>query len=687
MAKRSDRKQDKNEQLFQELQSAFITADSLAQKPENIEKILHITEPNWLKTNERKLSKAGKTLSHFILFGHLMSFQDTDMRNACASSYLQRKCPEPIYNALRLNCIQLWRKMLYPDITYHEDTASLVEFLKDLEQKIPDGFYDDDILGQQYKHAESVFVDPLSQGLYDIIDWDTVIESKDYVEYAKNAMKLIESTCSADIITAFEQKRNEIIQHTIKQFLRIIPNCINDSKRHLCAKGHIKQYTPPVFNPLIVKPTPMPDFNLFDPTNVSEISEDILDAEPWIIAAYGVTCIKPIIKANQFKDETIKNFTVEELTFTALSLLVQTEDIGIFTPLTDTILTELLLLRGATDTVKSLLTQNKGSDAYWAYNTLQSAEFPDDMVKKIRTEADAQKSLATTSYDLTNIALLNAHTFVPPIVHINHQYMNLIQRLGYTETEAAAFCGYIEGISAQSQNIKTAAAFLQYDIQAKTAEEKYHQEQDDAKQQLAELTTKYKALQEQTTSEIQKTQQKHKKEQQLLRHTAVQTDTKLQAITEQNEKLAARIKKLEAERLQMQNTITELSLKTKDQTDLTQNDEESMTQYPSDIGKNHKIICFGGSDNWVAEQQRRFPYIEFHECGDTMNPASIPNADIVFVNIFVLTHGMYLPLKNEADRVKKNLYVFPARGINSSSNYILKTFEEYFENQTLSTKE
>ena len=58
---------------------------------------------------------------------------------------------------------------------------------------------------------------------------------------------------------------------------------------------------------------------------------------------------------------------------------------------------------------------------------------------------------------------------------------------------------------------------------------------------------------------------------------------------------------------------------------------------------------------------------------------SVTDADIILVNTFVLKHAMYWPLKNEADRVGKQMFSFPARGINSGSNYIVSIYQDYIK--------
>jgi TolA-binding protein len=195
---------------------------------------------------------------------------------------------------------------------------------------------------------------------------------------------------------------------------------------------------------------------------------------------------------------------------------------------------------------------------------------------------------------------------------------------------------------------------------------------------MSNITQQVDTIQQQHHHQLEDLTRKHNKEKKSLQHQLDQADKQKAQLSDENEKLKQRINYLESERNQLQNTLVDYALKDKHQTDITPDqDEVSETQYPSDIGKNIKMICFGGTANWVAEQRSRFPNIEFAGFEDTINTATIAYADLIFVNTFMFNHALYRPIKHEADRVGKELHILPGKGINKCSNYILDTYREY----------
>ena len=694
MAKRQVRKHGRNHsssleprKLFQKLMEE---ADDRAKLPETHTTILYLPDHTWVKDKEResKLSKSGRMLLHFLLYGQ---FEKIDPDNADIfrpSVYIMNICGTPVKHMIEMACAQMLTEMITPEKTSAElDLGDVIKRLAEIEHKMPDEFHDDDIINQQWKHARATFADITTTGLFDMLNWDVIMDGTDYIQFATNIMRLVNTVITEEQLLPFIEKRTQIIQHTIQQLARYIPHAIDKGNRHLAEDGYLKipQIQPP--NPLLVNQAPKPTFPDFPPVSFipmsfPTITEDMIDAESWFIAFAGLLHTSNMTLGSDFRSDIASKFTIGELAFTVFSLLQNSTETNVFSCIMEILLTELLLTRSSNAAVQDLLTMPDTEDTYWEYDTFTPIAFSDDMRKKIQKHEDYNKYITPKGYDLMNLILMYDSVVPHRLIRIHNKVMPVLQNMGYTERDAAAICGYMEGLKAQAKHAAANGLFIHYQEQEREADEEDELEAETTEQKITELTAKLENVQQQVSTEMEEVKRKHSKEKKALQHHVLQTEDKLQTIAAENAELRERIRTLEKERNQLKNTVVEFSLQNKEQTDLTQQDEESTIQYPLSIGENLKILCFGGSDNWVAEQHRRFPNIEFHGYGDTMNPSSVTGADIILVNTFVLKHAMYWPLKNEADRVGKQIFSFPARGINSGSNYIVAVYTDYIKHHS-----
>ena len=690
MAKRQVRKHGRNNpsrleprKLFQKLMEE---ADDRAKLPETHEKILYLPDHTWLKEKESKLSKSGRMLLHFLLYGQFGQIDPNNTDLFRPSVYIMNTCGTPVKHMIEMVCAQMLTEMITPEKTSAElDLGDVIKRLADLEHKMPDEFHDDDIINQQWKHARANFADITTTGLFDMLNWDVITDGTDYTKFAINIMHLVDTVITEEQLLPFVEKRTEIIQHTIQQLIKQIPSAIDKGNQHLAEEGYIKAPQVQPVNPLLMNPNIKPKFPdfpcvpLIPSLFTTQVTEDMIDADPWFIAFSGLLHTSNMAFGSEFRSETASKFTLGELAFTVFSLLQNSAETNVFSCIMEILLTELLLTRSSNEAVQNLLKMPDAENTYWEYDTFAPVAFSEDMKKTIQQHKDHDRYIMPKGYDLMNLILLYDNVVPHRLIRIHNKVMPILQHMGYGEKDAAALCGYIEGLKAQAKHAAATSIFIHFHEQERDADEEDDAEAETTEQKISELTAKLENVQQQVSTEMEEVKRKHSKEKKALQHHVLQTEDKLRTLITENDELRERIRALENERNQLKNTVVEFSLQNKEQTDLTQQDEESTIQYPSSIGENLKILCFGGSDNWVATQHRRFPNIEFHGYGDTMNPSSVTDADIILVNTFVLKHAMYWPLKNEADRVGKQMFSFPARGINSGSNYIVSVYNDYIK--------
>ena len=691
MAKRQVRKHGKDVssrleplKLYQKLME---TADARAKIPENQEKILHLSDTEFLKTAEHKLSKPGKLLLHFLLYGDFTEIDKSDPETFRPSMYIISSCEKPVRQMLKMVSAQMLTEMITPEVTSADvDLGDIIKRLATIERRMPDEYHDDDILRQEWRHAHALFADATTTGLFDMLNWDFILEKTDYFEFAVRMMNFIDTVITEEQLAPFLNRREQLIQHTINQMVKHIPKALEQGNRDLAEAGYLRIPEPPKTNLLMLNPikqmplTPAnPLFECFTGSPFAKIRDDLLSADPWMIAFAGLLNAYNLDMSVDFSTETLEHFTIGEIAFTAFSLLAESKETNIFNCITEIILTELLLTRSSNEAVQDLLRVSEDNDSYWEFNSTHPVRFSSEMKTKIQKHDAYDNYLTPKGFNLMNLILLHTNIVPHRIIRIHNKLVPILNHMGYDDVNAAALCGYMEGLKCQSKHAASMAVFLHYDEQVKAEEDAEEEENQNNEQKISDLTTQLETVQKQVNEQMEEAKRKHIKEKKTLQHHVMQAEDQMRTLQNENASLKAQIKALEAERTQLQNTMIEFNLKEKDQTDLTSQDEESTIQYPSNIGQNLKILCFGGSANWVATQHRRFPYIGFYGYGDTMNPSSVTDADIILVNTFVLKHAMYWPLKNEADRVGKEIFTFPAKGINSGSNYIVATYNHYRE--------
>lgn len=713
MAKRQIRKNshrtEKYLESYEQFQKIAEHADQQAKLPDIATKILHIPDPKWLNRASRKLlAKSEQTLLHFVLYetliGTTLNVEDTNI------SFIQRLMPsaEQIIKCnIKYALAQTFYEVLRPDLKLkikpnqavdHNNTVIIWD--TKLRKNIPEDYYHHDIIQKEIEYSIPAFTNPLAEHIHDSIDWDAVLDGTDHTKYASRAMTIINSLSDADTIKAFEEKRVQIVQDILTEIINKIPKAINRGNKILAQKGYLKRPDTEFSNPLLVA-GPQIDLNIRKYAEILmndnlrndatiTITDDMLTAKPWLIAYVGLCLLDPARLIDYFQLNLTEKYTIGEFTFAVFSLLNDYEETQTYSFLHDIMLTTLIRMLQTPMILDKILSMKYTEDTSWTIDTTMSKPVPKEYIDENIDDDQPNVDLTARGFSVRDIIIANYNMLIDKNIIISHNMLPLLKALGYDDNIAAALCGYMEAIKLQQQYAKFMDIYTSYDMQFNEEYDDTDENEDDqtpedqstssetASSAKPDTTQQVEAIKQQSHHQMEDLTRKHNKEKKVLQHQLDQADKQKAQLSDENEKLKQRIKYLESERNQLQNTLVDYTLKDKHQTDITPDqDETPETQYPSDIGKDIKMICFGGTANWVTEQRSRFPNIEFAGFEDTINTATIAYADLIFVNTFMFNHALYRPIKHEADRVGKELHILPGKGINKCSNYILDTYQEY----------
>lgn len=262
---------------------------------------------------------------------------------------------------------------------------------------------------------------------------------------------------------------------------------------------------------------------------------------------------------------------------------------------------------------------------------------------------------------------------------INPARRKLLEDFGYTPQDAAALDAYIS-TSLRYQTLERQQAML-YNADRfrtiKALEQTHHSSLEREKEQGIAQSELDAIQSELTTAQTQ--QMKHAKENRSLSHDLQEALSIIKAQDEEIENLKEKIAELEStaqnmdELLAEHYQINEFCTSSEDDNNDDENSQEA--NWPSDIGKNCKVICYGGAEKWLKVLQQRFPYVVFHNADELPKETEIVHADYIFVNTFVLAHKFFWVIQNVAKRNKIKLYFFDSRGVSNCSAKILETVQ------------
>ena len=574
------------------------------------------------------------------------------------------------------------------------DFSAQIKRIADIEKDYPDEFYEHDMDKQAKRQIDIHIYDHITRAVYSMSNWELIFPEKREMVWNQNIQTILKAIAVPEKIEMMEKWRDkiiakiasvafEIIEFTLRPDDLVFPSALGPRFNSVLA-------TPPSYLTKTDIKLPNIDdiikmkqqFPLMEPVK-PEPKKDNSKLEAFC-AAMGSLAPTQLIKFTK----ALRDIPHVAILYAAFKNFTEKNSLTYPTLMTDCLYLMCFCDRFTNIADRDTLsTYQSDPEKVLRISPTLDRPFTKELKQRrdqVKKDADAQNKefvdFTTNSTTLWYLAGTETGTILPEDLTIDMAMEDTFKGIGYSDREAAALCGFITAADHCNDSKRMISAFIQWDGDEEP-EEPQEQEKDididmiknKIRSQVQEELTKLKS---QVTEELDNERRKHIKEQRKAYHAASEAEEQARVLAEENEKLKDRVNELERLVSQLEDQIPLPN-------ENDENDVETYeTTWPSDFGVNESILCIGGSDNWIKRQQERFPNIRFYGPQTIPDDSAVFHADLIFINTFVLKHKTFYPVQNAAKRAGVPLKNFPAAGINTSTDFILKTCQEMFSQES-----
>ena len=509
------------------------------------------------------------------------------------------------------------------------------------------------------------YADYISANILSVVDWNNVISGTNVCVWAKQVLRLVEELTSPDVMDHFKELQEKVLLSLLDIIAELMPSCVTYTSNDYARLGLFDTYSG--------KPRALDD-------------SDSVDVEARFIASIIADFMVP-----QFEEALFTKLTSEyascELAYTMFSLLARCFKYDECPELVDLIYSVYRRSSFSYQPEEALFSDEDlnrsihlDTDKLFSYESL-AAESNSSV-----EEANEEPVSATTvesQHSLINIKQLmydNAFAIVPSKMSISLKWVPTLTKAGYTDEEAAAVSGFMEGwhlartvLSAEARNFSESMDAEQrkriIESDAKQGAELIRQSvMEYSKNQMELISNAYKELDESKLRHITEKNQ-FARQRRKIEYRADTAEKKLDEASDEIDRLRAENRMLNSMVSELQHAILEV-------TDHPDEDVQNIkTQFPSDIGRTARITVFGGTDNWVAEMRSRFPKVNFYGINVQPDEFAIRNSDIVILNTFAMKHSQYWLIGDTAKKGQIPVHYFTSKGINKCSLQLMEIHE------------
>lgn len=550
------------------------------------------------------------------------------------------------------------------------DNETIYNEIGKFESSIPDEFYEESPTEQYKKHTLYQYGEPFTNAISDVIDWAKVIKGNDPTHWAENALKLIYTTLPSETREPYERKRISILNDIIELILKGIPRYLNKASRELLENGYTNETTE------LPKQTPIPgtkieNIPLVVNTNTPGIpltpqtTQLLQPAKPWMTTFFALVMFMELDEQSDIYTALSEKYTMSEIAWAALVELACAAHTKRFGGIQEILLNCIIFIKYSTPKMIEFL-DPKDTEEEIFLRTSVPRRLPKDIYEICRDDAEKFSSKTPKSTSVWQILAYNTKMWPPDILHIRTKWMPIIMQLGYSETQAAALCGYIEGCRMRYTHTLMTNVYVK-DILKNIKNDAADEDKPDINEDM--ISEKMKALTESADKRIHMIRQQAARSEKEALHEKAEALRQVESYKAENERLLQELADLKQENKALFDLIAQSGSDT--------DTEETNVEFPCMIGNDIKIISYGGSEQWMAQLRGRFPNIRFFGPDVEPNYAAIAGADIVLVNTYVFKHKRYRTIQAAIRGTNKSICLYPNKGINTCTNYILDVYEKF----------
>lgn len=579
-------------------------------------------------------------------------------------------------------------------------TPDVFQLIGAIEHSLPENFHEETVEAQCDKHIFCMSADSIASGITAIVDWDQVFEKNDVMDWCANAEDLMRKILAPEKMEQLDKGCAEVLETFVKSATDRLPHHLNTARRDLDDMGYfIEGYTfkpePPsilrrqeplplaVMTSRIPAPTPylhgMPPIR--QPMPAFPPDPDREPVRPWMESFLTFAEFLPLHEAVRISSSTLIH-PFSQVVYTAIHLGACCHKKHVSTCMAESLLTAMLSQRLVNETlVKALTPDDDTEDPILEYLPYRIVKRGEEVSRRVK---DAEKAFKDSGkdpegMDIGGVSLYQLITNVtdvlpPSRLLIRSKYLPILKDMGLKENEAWAMCGWLEAMQTGRRHTLMTNVYIRALIGSDDDEEQQPEDTFAPENYKAELDAQFATMcsdvKKQAQAEIDAEKRRHLKFQRSAQHEANVLEARIQELERQ----------LDAEKdenRRLQSVVNSLSDPEPEESDDTPDIEEAETglTFPCNVGENMKVLVYGGPANWIAAMSQRFPHVRF--LGLTLpNEDTIYNADIVFVNTFVMKHKRWWPIQNACIKYGKRMEYFPSSGINKCSEHLAKLCAE-----------
>ena len=692
-----------------EIDRVMLSAIRDAQSSGSYMRKLGLKDEGRIRIAESGLHSVEKMALSVFVFGN---FRPTNRFFKRESSILHRMLaekPHGVQRVLKINTCLLLSNYL-PTPKQEEGEQLEIDDLRDMLYDIlPEKYVNFDVSDYNYETYYNTFTNIPISVLCSVLDWDAIFSGNDIIRWARRINELIRILVDADVLESMDELRGDYFCDLIDKYIKHCPPVLMENADGVREDGlETSYYGSSVF----------PSWRSFSNTHVDmpngssraeflslprfPLKED--DSHVAFIdrgVAYLSTLqICNLVDSKQITNSLEHKYSIPIITYSLVWLLANCSSADEINPLTNMAYVYLLSCNCGSQPFNETSLGYLLKDETLCINPYQLREIPDKELtllhSKIAEEWPGTEKEFRSVHDRINvaqIAYIDNEAIMAPELHIDMSARSLLIKLGYTNKEAYAICGYISGI--QSLSPTAEYMFLNMDdtefsesrsrkkeiqnldeILHNAREEERKKTRAAVESELQSSMNEVKRMREQTEADRRRLMKEHRDRS----YRASKAIEKAEEQLGEVDALRHELNEAAAERQRLEEVILALSEQIPDTVE-EQEDISDILEH-ADIGKDIKFNIFGGAVNWIAEQRGRFPYISFYDAETLPNEAAVANSDILMLNTFVMNHKYFWILQRVAKQNGIQIVYFKNKGINSGSRQIYEAYQEYMASKS-----